>query len=200
MKEKMFKITLITGLLMITVGLIIDNINPVTNFIEAKQMNLSVNEVDIDYESSNGEDVLVQIENEKKSENSIKKISYVDTSWDWPTDNDYYITTVYSAGHPAIDIVPRGTLNAYAAQSGTIITNSYKYDNGNYLVLKLDEGHYLMYAHLSEKLVQEGEHVEKGQIIGIIGRTGYATGVHLHYAVWTGYPHQSTPLNPFSFY
>ena len=57
-----------------------------------------------------------------------------------------------------------------------------------------------MYAHLSQKLVTQGQRVEKGQLIGVMGSTGFATGVHLHFAVWEGYPHQSKSVNPLSFY
>ena len=83
---------------------------------------------------------------------------------------------------------------------GVVVTNSYKFDNGNYLVIKQDNGYHTLYAHLSKKLVNEGDKVSKGQLIGIMGQTGYATGVHLHFAVWEGYPYQSNSVNPLNFY
>lgn len=40
-----------------------------------------------------------------------------------------------------------------------------------------------VYGHLSRILVAEGDHVETGDVIGIIGNTGISTGVHLHFSV-----------------
>ena len=50
------------------------------------------------------------------------------------------------------------------------------------------------------RYVQEGQVVEKGTPIGGMGRTGAATGVHIHFAIWSGYPFRGTPLNPMNFY
>lgn len=135
-----------------------------------------------------------------ENQHSIEYINYVDPSFSWPTDSNYYITNPYSINHPAIDIVANGKLNVYSAYSGEVITNSYKYDNGNYLVIKQDNGYYALYAHLSNKLVAAGTKVKKGQVIAIMGRTGKATGVHLHFSIWTGYPHNSSSINPLAFY
>ena len=166
-----------------------DNINFYSDVFSKNTINLAMSEINTTY---NNKDYYVE-----------KKVVYskpIDTTWMWPTDPDHYITSNYSYKHPAIDIVPNRNLNAYAAYNGVVVTNSFKFDNGNYIVIKTDDNKYLMYAHLSEKFVNEGQRVTKGQIIGIIGRTGFATGVHLHFAVWDGYPHMSNPINPFSMY
>ena len=74
--------------------------------------------------------------------------------------------------------------------------------NGEIIMIDHGNGIYTEYAHMCPgcRYVKEGDRVEKGQPIGGMGRTGAATGVHLHYAMWNGYPFRSTPLNPMSFY
>ncbi len=58
-----------------------------------------------------------------------------------------------------------------------------------------------MYAHLANKYVWAGQRVEKGQVIGGMGATGFATGTHLHFSTWYGYPYYGgTAFNPYSIY
>jgi len=106
--------------------------------------------------------------------------------------------------HDGTDIAGCGYgSNIFAAEAGTVATVSFKYDNGQYIVIKHDNGYYTMYAHLCSgcTYVKEGDRVTRGQPIGGMGQTGFATGVHLHFSVWTGPPYVGgTALNPMSFY
>ena len=93
--------------------------------------------------------------------------------------------------------------NIFAAQSGTVVASSSKYDNGQYIIIDHHNGYYSMYAHLCNgcRYVKEGDYVEKGQVIGGMGQTGFATGVHLHFAIWQGYPYRGgVALNAMQFY
>ena len=56
---------------------------------------------------------------------------------------------------------------------------------GNHVVLDLGDGQYALYAHLipGSVLVQEGERVRQGQVIGELGNSGNSTGPHLHFQV-----------------
>lgn len=54
---------------------------------------------------------------------------------------------------------------------------------GGYIILKHDNGTYTAYAHMSKTFVRQGQKVEKGESIGIIGTTGISTGVHLHFEI-----------------
>jgi murein DD-endopeptidase MepM/ murein hydrolase activator NlpD len=66
------------------------------------------------------------------------------------------------------------------------------YFEGNCVVIDHGQGLLSLYLHLSEFKVKEGEEVETGQLIGLSGGTGRATGPHLHLAIrW-----QSVYLNP----
>ena len=106
--------------------------------------------------------------------------------------------------HDGTDIAGCGYgSNIFAAESGEVVTVGYKYDNGQYITIRHDNGYYTMYAHLCSgcTYVKQGDRVQRGQAIGGMGQTGFATGVHLHYAIWTGPPYGGgTALNAMNFY
>lgn len=91
----------------------------------------------------------------------------------------------------------------YAAAEGRVVQSGYKYDNGQFITIQHPNGYYSMYAHLCTgcRYVSEGQTVYKGQVIGGMGRTGAATGVHLHFSIWAGYPYRGgRALNAMQFY
>ncbi len=101
--------------------------------------------------------------------------------------------------------------NIFAAQAGTVEVSAKKPgyyaggygDNGEYIVINHHNGFYTLYAHLCPgcRAVKAGDYVEKGQVIGGMGMTGAATGVHLHFAIWSGFPYRGgTALNAMAFY
>ena len=104
----------------------------------------------------------------------------------WPTTGP--ISSYYGPGHPlGIDIDLYASPNAPigAAMSGTVT-----FAGGNsccsyglYVVIEHGNGVQTVYAHLSELSVSVGERVSQGELIGYGGRTGYATGNHLHFEV-----------------
>ena len=53
-----------------------------------------------------------------------------------------------------------------------------------------------LYAHLSSVSVSAGQTVGRGRTIGYMGATGYTTGVHLHFEVWSG---DWNPVNPYAY-
>ena len=108
--------------------------------------------------------------------------------------------------HDGTDIAGCGYgSNIFAAQAGTVSISSSKKDNGQYIVIDHHNGFYSMYAHLCVgcRYVNVGDYVEKGQIIGGMGQTGAATGVHLHFSIWQGglpYTGGSRAIDPMIFY
>lgn len=125
--------------------------------------------------------------------------------WGWPaTCTSVSSPFGYRWGvlHDGTDIAGCGYgSNIFAAQSGVVVKVGYKYDNGNYIIIDHQNGYYSLYAHLAGFNASEGQTVTKGQVIGTMGRTGFATGVHLHYAIWSGYPYYGGHVhNAMSFY
>ncbi len=89
--------------------------------------------------------------------------------------------------HQGLDFrVPTGTPVA-AMNSGTVLLARFLYYEGGFVVIDHGQGFLTLYLHLSEFKVKEGEQVKRGQIVGLSGGTGRATGPHLHVAVrWQG--------------
>ncbi len=114
--------------------------------------------------------------------------------WVWPVLGYNYISQYFWSGHHAIDIAaPLGT-PVVAAVGGTVIFAGWKVAGqagfGGGLVIWVMEGDklYTTYNHLSALAVRVGQRITPGQHIGSIGATGEATGPHLHFEVWLGYP------------
>lgn len=127
--------------------------------------------------------------------------------WGWPASCSSVSSGFgYRWGvlHDGTDIAGCGFgSNIFAAQSGTVVQSSYKYDNGEFITIDHHNGFYSMYAHMitGSRRVKVGDNVTKGQVIGAMGRTGAATGVHLHFAIWNGYPYRGgRALNAMQFY
>jgi murein DD-endopeptidase MepM/ murein hydrolase activator NlpD len=85
--------------------------------------------------------------------------------------------------HRGQDIVaPCGT-QIHAAASGTVTTATYWGTYGNWILIDHGDGVAVGYAHESQILVSVGQKVTVGQVIGLVGQTGAATGCHLHLEV-----------------
>jgi murein DD-endopeptidase MepM/ murein hydrolase activator NlpD len=97
--------------------------------------------------------------------------------------------------HAGIDIGgPTGT-NIVAAESGRVSYAGYMRGYGNVIILSHNGGYSTVYGHNLVNLVKKGQYVKKGSIIGKVGRTGNATGSHLHFEIRSG----GKPVNPLSY-
>ena len=97
--------------------------------------------------------------------------------------------------HSGIDLSSTLNAEAYATGDGTVCdVQSNEWGYGNMVVVDHGYGYKTRYAHLNGFAVQKGQKVKRGQVVGYIGATGKATGVHLHYEVLKN-DEQIDPIN-----
>lgn len=116
--------------------------------------------------------------------------------WVNPVRSSYTITQEWdeigwgtNVIHGGIDIasMPAGSMPpVYVARSGTAETVTYDGTGGNYVVIKHDDGYWTYYGHLDSVDLSVGDKVTTNSRVGIMGATGLASGVHLHFEVWKG--------------
>jgi len=97
--------------------------------------------------------------------------------------------------HPGLDISADKGSPVYATADGTITQAAYSGAYGNLVVIDHKFGIETRYGHLSAFRVARGQTVKRGELIGLVGATGRATGPHLHYEVRVN----DRILNPLSF-
>jgi murein DD-endopeptidase MepM/ murein hydrolase activator NlpD len=101
----------------------------------------------------------------------------------------------FSNYHKGVDLAaPMGT-DVYAAMDGRVVASARHPQYGNYVILDHGNGVQTVYAHNRKLFVQEGELVHRGQKIAEVGRTGNATGPHVHFEVrLRGIPQNPLPM------
>lgn len=88
--------------------------------------------------------------------------------------------------HRGVDIrAPAGT-PVLATATGRVVVAGNGNGYGRYVVLDHENGLHTLYAHLQDYAVAPGDRVTRGQQIGRVGKSGNATGYHLHYEVHRG--------------
>lgn len=119
----------------------------------------------------------------------------------WPVDpvtitsvfgNRVHPITGEEREHQGLDLAAKSGQLVLAAARGVVIRAGWNGSHGNQVVIQHDGDVTTRYSHLSRPLVEPGEVVEAGDVVGAAGRTGLATGVHLHFEVWR----EGEPLDP----
>ncbi|MEU0652219.1 M23 family metallopeptidase [Streptomyces albogriseolus] len=100
-----------------------------------------------------------------------------------------YVSTSYQSGgaiwssgsHTGIDFHAASGTPVQSVGVGTVVEAGWGGAYGNQVVIKMHDGTYTQYAHLSSVAVSVGQEVTAGQQIGLSGATGNVTGAHLHF-------------------
>lgn len=120
-------------------------------------------------------------------ENPSRQPSSYSPRFDWPVDSAQF-TRGYFTGtrrpHFGIDLAgPKGSA-IISAQDGVVIYTGRDFKGfGKMVLVESGYGWATLYAHLDTILVREGQRVQQGEVVGSMGRTGRATGVHLHFEI-----------------
>lgn len=104
----------------------------------------------------------------------------------WPAAGGY-LNQGFSIrnGHKGIDIAgtPKGTA-IFAAEAGTIILSQQDGSGyGKHIKIQHADGNVTHYAHQSQLIAKVGQKVQKGELIGLVGNTGWSQGNHLHFEI-----------------
>ncbi|MBH5319934.1 M23 family metallopeptidase [Paenibacillus sp. GSMTC-2017] len=124
----------------------------------------------------------------------IKKYQYIleITPTIWPADSRKITSTFgvrrdpfsgRSSLHSGLDLGGDRGDPIYASANGVITLSENTYPQGNNIIIDHGRGIETRYLHLNKRLVEVGDKVTKGQLIGELGNTGRSTGPHLHYEV-----------------
>ena len=123
--------------------------------------------------------------------------------WGWPHDlvndvtSEYGVFRTYNGGlaesfHYGVDFGGGALLSIYAPAPGRVVFAGPMDIRGNAIFIDHGWGVYTAYFHQEEILVQVGDLVEPGQVIGIVGKSGRVSGPHLHWEVWVN----GVPVEP----
>lgn len=119
----------------------------------------------------------------------------------WPVPYDVAkISSVFGAPrgasrHEGLDLsAPKGT-RVRSTAAGRVTFAGRAGGFGRLVVVEHADGYETRYAHLKNIEVEKGKKVKRGAVVGTVGKSGNATGFHLHYEVRL----QGTPVNPRSY-
>jgi len=129
---------------------------------------------------------------------------YVGGTMCWPSAASTNITSPFGMRmhpilkqnkmHTGIDIGAAGGTNILAANSGIVISAGWNNSYGYMVMVDHGGGIVTLYAHSSKLLVANGDIVNRGQAIALVGSTGMSTGNHLHFEVRVNGQYQD-PMN-----
>jgi murein DD-endopeptidase MepM/ murein hydrolase activator NlpD len=89
----------------------------------------------------------------------------------------------HGAIHTGVDLVGQDNAKVFSAAPGVVKSAGFFGAYGRLIEIDHGSGVTTRYGHLEKILVDEGDHIERGQLIGIQGNSGRTTGTHLHYEV-----------------
>lgn len=97
--------------------------------------------------------------------------------------------------HNGLDIAAPAGTPVYAPANGVVKYAGYQTKLGNTVIIDHGNGMRTYFGHLSKIKVKKGQRINRHNLIGLVGSSGYSTGPHLHYEIRIG----KSPTNPYRF-
>ncbi|MEH7674714.1 M23 family metallopeptidase [Bacillus sp. FSL K6-4563] len=117
-------------------------------------------------------------------------VAYAQETSEWVEPIKGEVTDLFGTrggSHMGLDIAAPEGESIFAASEGEVSRSYVSATYGEVVFIQHPNGYETVYAHLHERFVKKGDHVEAGQPIGIIGNTGASRGTHLHFEVHRGH-------------
>jgi murein DD-endopeptidase MepM/ murein hydrolase activator NlpD len=177
-----------------------------SNLPDAKALNPTVIE-DLDRASVTAEDIASRAADSERASRADErgaagtKLSEEEAqaeAWLLPLD-DFQFTSAYGVRfgqlHAGIDLATAEGIPYKAIHAGEVIAAGHNGGYGYAITIRHSDGTEVIYAHSRRLLVQAGDTVKAGQVIGEVGNTGYSYGPHLHIEIHVnGKPTDPIPL------
>ena len=130
------------------------------------------------------------------------RVHHSEGNYIWPIESGWITSyfghrngSIGSSNHQGVDLANDAGTEILAADGGVVIfSDTY---NGYGLLIKIrhENGDVTFYAHNSQNLVKEGDVVEQGEVIALMGCTGVASGNHVHFEVHPGGGEADDPMD-----
>ncbi len=140
-----------------------------------------------------------QEQGQQKAQEEYKELAMGDfryQGWAKPVENvsisAFYGTQGSGSFSDHINIAGSQGEDVFAVEGGTIAETGFEAEIGNYIVLLVQDDVKVKYGHLADVYVSEGQEVEKGAVVGTVGKTGKAAGPNLLLALYVN----DKPVNP----
>jgi murein DD-endopeptidase MepM/ murein hydrolase activator NlpD len=129
-------------------------------------------------------------------------IVYTSGAWAWPVPGGY-VSQYFHYGHYGVDIAGDYGSAIVSPRAGVVVFAGWKNNGGGYQVwISHGSNIYSAHHHMSSVSVGTGQSVAKGQRVGRVGSSGWASGPHDHFTVSIGFPWEpgSYLVNPLRYY
>ncbi len=184
-------------------GLVITASNPLTGEKVVQQDTITVNDYTYPHEDVSVSPRLAPLLDPTLNQNEVARLESIyaartqPAAWGWPFDvpvPDPSITSAFGADraynggilkayHTGTDFRRAAGDPILASAAGRVATVEFMPVHGNVIIIDHGYGLFSLYAHCSQVLVQTGQTVQRGQLIGLAGSTGRTNGPHLHFEI-----------------